>query len=332
MRAFFILGLSGLICLTPAALALGALSTAPAAGPGEPLLAECIKVKGKVQWAPLGTKTTDSKAWKPVKLGEKYPDGILIRTGVRSAVIFRFGADTVAKIDRVTLAAIGEFRKTGDIKRIRFGLDYGTVRAGVAEGMGELRSDLEIDAPTVTLSKRGTWDFQLWVERGTGRFDAKLAERGLVEVIQKTTGRRRQIRPHQWVNQAMLNWVETAKFDRDVVVADTFSQTADELLAYLRNSTGRTGLNPAGLPAGVPVSPTAMPTGQAATGGVSQNITRTSALNALRNALDSSGPVPSDDGDFGTGSFFDNKDTAKRRGPRLIGNTGLFRRVLLRRR
>lgn len=340
MRAFFIFGLTLAVCVSISSqqlLAAQSPSTTPVAakaGPTERLSAECLSVKGSVQWAPIGARATDKDAWKPVKQGERYHDGIQIRTGLRSAVVLKFGDDTVAKVDRVTLAAIGEFHRTGDVKRIRFGLDYGAIRAGVAEEVGELRSDLEIDAPSVTLSKRGTWDFELRVERGTGRFEARLADRGLVEVLQKATGRTRQIRPQQWVNQAMKAWVETAKFDREIVVADAFSQTAEELLAYIRNSTGRTGLQPAGIPTGDPISPTGGTQAQAAAAAaptidVGRTASRTTALNLLR-AQFGTGGVPSDDGDFGTGSGFHDNTAQKRmsqRVTRIIANMPLLRRA-----
>ena len=86
-------------------------------------------------------------------------------------------------IGRSSLAAISQYRKTATTKRTRIGLDYGEVRAGVAEGEGELRSDFVIESPGVVLSKRGTWNFGLWVERGTGRFSAMGPDRDRKSVV-----------------------------------------------------------------------------------------------------------------------------------------------------
>jgi hypothetical protein len=268
----------------------------------EKLLATCDEVKGMVQYAPIGAKSTDRDAWKPVKKGGRYGEGIQIRTGIRSSVIFFFGDDTVVQIRRSTLAAIGEFHKTATTKKTRIGLDYGAVRAGVADTdrTGGLRSDFQIDSPTVTLSKRGTWDFELWVERGTGRYTARLADRGLVEVLNKLSGRRRQIARNQSVNQAMMNWVVTAKFQRQIVVADVLGQTADELASYLQNSTGRTGLQPAGEPFGRQAT---SGTPSVAGPSVGDTLRRQAALNALLGRR-TRPPVHSGDGDFGTGSAF----------------------------
>jgi hypothetical protein len=304
--------------------------SADAAKPVEKLTAECLKVKGMVQWAPIGCKSTDAEAWKPVKLGGTYSDGIQIRTGLRSSVIFKFGDDTVAQVDRMTLAALSEFYRSGQRKRTLIDLDYGTVRAGVAE-TGALRSDFQINSPSATLSKRGTWGFEMWVERGTGRFSARLADRGLVEILQKSTGRRQQIRPQQWVNQAMMNWVETAKFERKVFVPDEISQTAEEVVAYVRTSTGRTGLAPAngGAGQGGPVNSGSLAAGMAANDRAAsqqQQLLRSNqTLNvlSLSNALRGPRTIPSSDGDFGTGPAFGNSSSQKRI---LLRRLGALRR------
>jgi hypothetical protein len=296
------------VILTAATLpmAVGAeagASTAPtsqAATPVENLSATCIRVKGTVQRAPVGAKSTDAAAWKPVEVAQTYGAGTQIRTGIRSSALFRFGDDTVVLVDRSTLAAISEFYKTADSKRTRIGLDYGSVRAGVAEG--GLRSDFVIDTPVATLSKRGTWDFAMWVERGTGRFEVRLADRGLVEVLQKASGKVAEIRPSQFVTQAMLTWADMAKFDRQVVVADAFSQTSTEQDVYARTNTGRAGLTPSGQPpygvAGAPVM--IQPPPQVQGGNAAATLGTAFALTpGFRVPI---GPVRATEGNFGAGS------------------------------
>jgi hypothetical protein len=284
-----------------------------AASSGERLTATCIRVKGSVQSAPLGAKSTDTQAWTPVVLGQSYGQGVQIRTGVRSSAVFKFGDDTVVIIDRSTLAAISEFYKSANAKRTRIGLDYGAVRAGVAEG-GELRSDFAIDSPVATLSKRGTWDFEMWVERGTGRFDVRLADRGLVEVMHKLTGQVAQIHPSQFVNQAMMSWVETVKFNRAVILADNFSLTSEDKSVNVETNTGRTGLQPGGASV-VTAGGTAVTGAEMAQTAAAQRQAQMLGTLIMREPLRL--PRNAGEGDFGTGSGIG------------TGNTSVLRRSFM---
>ncbi|MBN1342726.1 MAG: FecR domain-containing protein [Phycisphaerae bacterium] len=288
--------IAGLL-VAPAVASQSTTATATQSADTQRLTATCLKVKGSVQWAPIGTESTDTQAWKSVKVDDTFQEGVQIRTGLRSAVIFKFGDDTVVMIDRMTLAGIEEYHRTANTKRTRIGLDYGEVRAGVAEGTG-LRSDFKIDSPVATLSKRGTWNFSLRVERTTGRFSARLADRGLVEVLNKRTGRSQQIGPNQWLNQAMLAWAETAKFERQIPVVDAFGQTSEELLALFTTNTGRTGLQPPGT---FTSSSTGRSTGATSPTIQASNVNRT-AYNLISVPTIGGGPVRSNDGDFGTGA------------------------------
>ncbi len=279
---------------------------APASQPAEPteaLKATCIRLKGTVQYAPISAKSTDADVWKAVEIGHEYGQGVQIRTGIRSSALFKFGDDTVVLVDRSTLAAISEFHKTASVKKTRIGLDYGAVRAGVAEG--GLRSDFAIDSPVATLSKRGTWDFAMWVERGTGRFDVRLSDRGLVEILNKHTGQTAQIRPNQFVTQAMMFWADTAKFDRQVVLTDVFSQTLEEMTVYARSNTGRTGLDPAGNP--VEEGAAGARTTQIQTADLSGTISRELLAQAISGRRPQPTPpqpivVTAREGDFGVGT------------------------------
>ncbi len=335
MRAFFVVAATVVLCVTPTtsqAAAASPAAPAPVAAQSQPvekLTATCIKVKGRVQWAPVGTQSTDTQAWKPVRVGGEYTQGMQIRTGLRSEALLKFGDDTAVLIGRSTLAAIGAFYRSADTKTTRLGLDYGTVRAGVAEG--GLRSDFQIDSPVATLSKRGTWNFSLWVERGTGRFEAKLADRGLLEILHKATGRTQFVAMKQSVNQAMMNWARTIQFNRQVVVADAFSQTDDELVGYLRNNTGRSGLSPAGLApqgaVGTGGGLQGMSAGARAAAQRSQTLGMTTALRLGQWPVFLV-PARSSDGDFGTGPIF--ISTAQKRAARrtvgLLSRSPFFRR------
>ncbi len=308
MRAFFVPTLIASVFVAGVCrdVRAEAAATQPAqarSADAQDLKATCIQMKGSVEWAPLGTDPKDRDAWKPVELNGKYGSGVKIRTGIRSSALLKFGDDTVVQIGRMTLAAIGEYYKTATTKRTNIGLNYGTVRAGVAETTG-LRSDFEIDSPVATLSKRGTWDFELWVERGTGRFRATLAERGLIEILQKRTGRRQRILPGQFVTQAMLNWAATVKFTRQLVLTDAFAQTASELISYFRTNTGRTGLSPAGTPSmGVGTSLTGQFKVQGTRDGL--RIPTISLINRPSRPQPQ-GPRFTGDASFGTGTVFGN--------------------------
>ena len=89
------------------------------------------------------------------------------RASFAPANLWRFAPD----------CALDPARRLGSRAIARF------VRAGVAEG--GLKSDFTIDSPVATLSKRGTWNFALYYERETERFEISLLDRGLVEAIDK---------------------------------------------------------------------------------------------------------------------------------------------------
>ena len=60
-----------------------------------------------------------------------------LRTGIRSQVKLQIGSGepyTAMVLDSATKSVISEAIKTKDTKRVRIGLGYGRIRAGVAEG------------------------------------------------------------------------------------------------------------------------------------------------------------------------------------------------------
>lgn len=185
-----------------------------------PLAARVIEVNGDVQHAPMG-----SREWTPCKVDDEYPEKTKIRTGVRSSIKLQIGQEepyTVMVIESVGLTVLSEAYKTGAVKRVRVGVGYGGVRAGVAEG--GLQSDFTIDTPVATLSKRGTWNFGIYYERTTGRFEAFLLDRGLVDVLNKLRGQTRRLQPGQLVTQAMRRWADEAQIRRNVSIVDLFGQ------------------------------------------------------------------------------------------------------------
>ncbi len=116
-----------------------ATEAAPATQPPEGIAieAEVIEVKGHAQHAPVGTAVTDAAAWQPVQLNDRYPAGTLVRTGLGSCVILRFGQEepyTVVMVERMTLASLAALYRTATDKVARVNVNYGAVRGGVSEG------------------------------------------------------------------------------------------------------------------------------------------------------------------------------------------------------
>jgi len=219
--------------------------TLPAAdtADAEPMQAQIIKMSGRVQYALTDQAGVPGK-WQPAKIGDLLPAGTRIRTRLRSKVVLAFGDDSVVMIDRATLASIDQFHRSADTKYVKLGLGHGAIRAGVAEAT--LRSDMTIETPIATLSKKGTIDFGIEYEPSTGRYRIFLARQGLVAALNKRTGESQMVRPGRYVTQAMIRWVETAVFDRHVAMADLFGTPGSEKLFNALNSSGLGVVEPGG--------------------------------------------------------------------------------------
>lgn len=236
----------------PAGQPAAAPQAKPAATPkaGEPqsqpaagaVLSRVIDVKGDAKYAPI-----ESTEWKPVKLGDEYPQGTKIITGVRSAVKLQIGDEepySCILIESAGLTILSETAIVNDTKKVRVGVGYGRIRAGVAEG--GLKSDFTVDSPVATLSKRGTWNFTLYYERDTDIFEIGLLDRGLVQALSRITGRQRSVSPHEFVTQAMRRWLDQAEIARNVPISDILGQE-DIQVAFNRLSNDGLGvLGPGG--------------------------------------------------------------------------------------
>jgi hypothetical protein len=150
----------------------------------------------------------------------------------------------VILVERATLASIDQFLNSTEAEWIRLGLGHGAIRGGVAETT--LRSNLTIDTPTATLSKKGTIDFRIAYEPSFHQFKISLAEEGLVEALDKLTRESRRVYPGQYVTQAMVRWVDTAAFDRLVPIVDVLGQTGLEKLFNVLNNSGLAVVEPGG--------------------------------------------------------------------------------------
>jgi len=191
-----------------------------AGGERQPIMARVIELHGDVKHAPL-----DSQKYQPCQLDEEYPERTKIITGVRSSIKLQIGDEqpyTCMLIEAVGKTVLSEAYKTKDTKKVRVGVGYGRIRAGVAEG--GLKSDFTVDSPVATLSKRGTWGFTLFYERDTDFFEISLTDRGLIEVINRMTRERRVINPKELITSAMRAWLDQAPFERNVSVPDILGQ------------------------------------------------------------------------------------------------------------
>jgi len=240
-RAAALLAAIAAICIaqtTPPARPVAAPATAPAGQTG--LKVKVIEMAGDVKWSPL-----DSKDWKPVKVGDEFPEQTQILTGLRSSAKLQIGDEepyTVMLIDSVGRTIISEANKTADTKKVRVGVAYGRVTAGVAEG--GLKSDFTVDSPVATLSKRGTWGFSLMYERGTDAFEIGLADRGLVEALNQITGERRTVQPKEAVTQAMRRWLDQARLVKNVAIVDVMGQSDVDVAFNRLQQDGLGVLNP----------------------------------------------------------------------------------------
>ncbi|HSW46314.1 MAG TPA: FecR domain-containing protein [Phycisphaerae bacterium] len=267
-------------------------STQPASR-GDPMQARIIQVSGRVQHATVDAAGNIGE-WRDAKVGDELPAGTRVRTRLRSNVVLAFGDDSVVMIDRATLASIDQFHRSADTKVVRLGLGHGAIRAGVAETT--LRSDMTIETPTATLSKKGTIDFGIEYEPSSGRFRVFLAREGLVEALNKLTQERRNVLTGQYVTQAMIRWITTATFDRHVALADLFGMTGSEKWFNALNGSGLGAVDPGG---GMGISSLGSGAGQGQVGGgFGQNFSR-----SLPTVTGPTGPQAIDrpEGNFGTG-------------------------------
>lgn len=176
-------------------------------------------VRGRVYHAPLGTSPLEKEAWERVQVGDRYGRGTLIRTSWRSMVELLIEPDTVIRIERISLASIDELLEA----RRKIGLGYGALRGTVRET--GLRTDLVIDTPVATLSKQGTEEFGIEVERG-GQFweiTGPLSGRVLAEA--HSSGHVQPLHRRQRVNPTVLGDLPIR-----TMIADTRFQMFDQWL------------------------------------------------------------------------------------------------------
>lgn len=232
------------VCAVWIARAQSTQPTQPTTTPAERTLitARVLEVRGDVKHALL-----DSEDWKPCQVDEEYPEQSVIETGVRSSIKLQIGSDdtyTAVVIESASRTILSEAYQTADAKRIRIGVGYGRMRGGVAEG--GLKSEFTVDSPVATLSKRGTWDFGLFYERGTDRFEIFLLDQGLVDAFSKIGGQHRAVLPREVVTQIMRRWLDEAQLRRNVAIADILGQSDISVAFNELGTSGLRVLNPEG--------------------------------------------------------------------------------------
>lgn len=206
---------------------------------------EVVGVQGKVRIGNVGADPTTDEGWNPVKVGDLLGAGLLVHVPMRGGIkLVARPAEppTVLSVESGTLLSIADLHLRNNVATSRIKLAYGAVRAGVAEG--GTRSDMEIEAPTATLSKKGTDIFR--IESHGSKFLISLSEqgRGLLQAIQtQSTGytnydRSRFVTPGQYVTQRMAMAVDNIVFDRRVNITDAFGLMGNEELFTLLNSRG----------------------------------------------------------------------------------------------
>ena len=223
---------------------------------GEALKYEVYQVDGRVRVAPSGTDPLAKDGWTQIKVGDFLHAGQQVLVSIRSKlklVARPSDPPTVILFENSTHVNISELNFKDGAAKSRMQLRYGAVRAGVAEGA--TRSDMEIESPVATLSKKGTDIFRY--EYVNGRYNISLSEqgRGMLQAIQNNrTGfsamNSRFITPGQSITHLLARAIDSMQFDRNVNVSDVFGLgNADQLFTMI-NDRGFGFLLPQGNNAG----------------------------------------------------------------------------------
>lgn len=220
------------------------------------LVYEVVEVGGRVKVAPTGTDGLGETGWVQVVKGDLIKAGQQLRVPIRARIkMVGRPADppTVILIEQATSLNIGELSMQNGAAHSRIQIQYGAIKAGVAEGTS--RSDMEIESPTATLSKKGTDIFGYEV-MADGRFKMFLTAngRGLVQGIINQSGsfgsnriNSRFLTPGQWITHQMIRAIDNVQFDREVMVNDLYGlKGVDELFTILNNNGGVGFLLPVG--------------------------------------------------------------------------------------
>lgn len=247
--------LAGVLFSTTAFAQTTPAGTQPAASDGS-LVYEVFDMQGNVRVGPAGADPKLAAGWQSLKKGDSLRSGQAVHVPFRGKLkLVARPADppTVLLFDSGSLVQISELSLKDGVAKSRLELGYGQIKAGVAEG--GTRSDMEIQSPAATLSKRGTDIFSIKV-RPDGRFSMHLTDqgRGLVQAIQMQSTqfgalhamRSRMITPGQWITHQMARAIDNVQFDRNVNINDVYGMKGMDQLFTMLNDRGFGFLLPAG--------------------------------------------------------------------------------------
>ena len=205
---------------------------------------EVVDVDGRVHVGPESDASLNfnGPGWFTPKKGDRLGAGLQIRVPLRGRIkLSAVPADppTVILIESASNVGISELAMKNGAATSRIKLAYGAIRAGVVES--GTRSDMEIEAPTATLSKKGTDIFRF--EFHDNRFTMSLTEQGRGKLMAMQTqagnsGVPRFVTAGQFVTQNLIRAIDNIQFDRTINVNDQFGLIGNDKLFTLLNDHG----------------------------------------------------------------------------------------------
>lgn len=123
------------------------------------LKAVVIDVEGTAQARGKPTMKKPKPKWSQLRINDVLEPGVLVRTGRKSRVTLRIGANATMLIERQSRVSIPEIVQKGKVLRTRVSMGFG--KADVKVDRIGLDNDFEVATPTATLAVRGT-AFRIW--------------------------------------------------------------------------------------------------------------------------------------------------------------------------
>ena len=113
---------------------------------------QIVEIKGTADF-----RTAPDQAWQALKNDSPLTVGCELRTGLRSSVKLKMGANSEVEVKSLTTVAIADLTVNEQDKtiRTRLGKKYGTMKASVHQ-VGDLSNDYQISTPSSVLAIRGS--------------------------------------------------------------------------------------------------------------------------------------------------------------------------------
>jgi len=226
-------------------LASGQPTTSQPATDGESQYFVVQEIQGNARVANVGVEPWDEDKWSPLQVNQKLGAGQQLFTDVQTQVklvLEPASPPTVMLIESLTQMSIEDLAIREGISTTRIALGSGAIRAGVIEST--TRSDFLIEAPTATLSKKGTDIFRFQYQNGRFRMSLSSQGRGLVQAIKYkfnnsgniVDAKSRFVTRGQFVTQQMMRAIDNVKYDRDIQILDFVGLTQEERINLLFNN------------------------------------------------------------------------------------------------